>query len=98
MYKNIEVVNNKKQVLLRVKIDITDNMFLFIPEALDNRLSYLNSKILELRKNEITNYIDLDNHSKSIFKKSVEDKVRNLIYNEINGLIEKEGIKLYLVE
>lgn len=97
MYKNIELVNSKKRVLFKVKVNITSNMFLFIPEVIDSRLTYINNKLLNIRKQLMKEYLDNISHING-FENIIINITENLLLEEISKIKENEDIMLYLVK
>lgn len=99
----LTLVDNKKQDLLKVKVEISKNMFIVAPELISDRVCYLNNKIMTIRRDMIIEYLcycEYDRTDKGAYNLEVKvyNKIKDMLNREIHRLIEEDDIRYYLIE
>lgn len=97
------LVDNKRHTLLKVKVEISKNMFIVAPELVKGELLYLTKRIMNIRHIRMMEYLfycEYNNADEGVndLEKAVYNEIKDMLNYEIHRLNEEEGIHYYLIE
>jgi hypothetical protein len=92
----IALVDNKRNVMMEVKVEINKFVFIFAPEVKHNKFRFLERKIKNIREKYLELYLNnqgLDEQQETI----IIDEIRDIMNEEIKRIHITEGIMYYTV-
>lgn len=91
---NINVVDCKKKEIINIKIELSENMFIVVPEVLDHKFDYLKYRLMNLRKQYMDKYL-LDKSNYKTLEIMIYNEMKELLMNEMKNLYKNEGLMYY---
>lgn len=85
----ITLVDNKRNVMMEVKVEVNKRMFIFAPDIQNNKFNFLERKIKDIRKK----YVDL-----YLINKGLDEQYDEIIVNEIRDMLEDEIKRIHMTE
>lgn len=93
---NIKVVDCKRNVVITVKIDLTEHMYIVVPEIIDHKFDYMKYRLMNIRKKYMNLYLE----NKKLYKQYEQDlynDIREELINEMTYIYKTQGIMYYTI-
>ena len=91
---NINVVDCKKKEIINIKIELSENMFIVVPEVLDPKFNYLKYRLLNLRKEYMNKYL-ADKNNYKLLEQTIYNEMKELLMSEMKTIYKTEGLMYY---
>jgi hypothetical protein len=91
---NIKVVDCKRNVVITVKIDLTEHMYIVVPEIIDHKFDYMKYRIMNIRKKYMNLYLE----NKKLYKQYEQElynDIKEELINEMMYIHKTQGIMYY---
>ena len=92
----IALVDNKRNVMMDVKVEINKFVFIFAPDVKNNKFRVLERKVKNIREKYLELYLNnqgLDEHYEAV----IIDEIRDIMDDEIKRIHMTEGLMYYTV-
>ena len=91
---NIKVVDNKRNEIIRVDIDINVNIFVVAPFIINPKFNYLKNKLMKIRKKYLDMYLD-NKFRGNEYEIQIYNEMRDLLITEMERIHRTEGVMYY---
>lgn len=82
----ILLVDKKRNEMLNVKVEVTQNMFVVVPEIKNTKFNYMYHRLMGIRKKYLNMFV---NHQ------GLDEKYDEIIIAEIRDVLEKEAERIH---
>lgn len=86
------LVDNKGNEILNVKVDVTDKMFIVVPEITNPHFMYMQGRLMNIRKHHMNKYLE----TKEINESKIMEDMKLELEKEIKRIYNDLGIMLYI--
>ena len=99
----LQVVDYRKKLMMTFKVEITRNMFIVVPQAVDKRFEYLENRLRSLRTKFMVTYLCYQENDKTErgakeLELDIYETVKEELQKEFKQLFIDEGSMYYIVE
>ena len=91
---NIKVVDNKRNEIIRVDIDINVNIFVVAPFIINPKFNYLKNKLMKIRKKYLDMYLN-NKFRGNDYEIQIYNEIRDLLITEMERIHRIEGVMYY---
>ena len=95
--KIIKVVDCKNKEVIRIKIEIDKNMFIVVPDIVDNKFNYLGNKLMGVRHKYVQKYVNKNFLTYEELEYKIKDEMFNILTNECENLHRTDGVMYYTI-
>ena len=92
---NIKVLDNKKNELIKVKIDLNKNMYIVVPEIVNHRFDYMRPRLMDVRSMYLNMFLENNDMYKN-YEQAIYNEMKNVLLTEVKNIYENEGIMYYV--
>lgn len=86
------LVDNKGNEMLNVKVDVTDKMFIVVPEITNPHFMYMQNRLMNIRKQHMNKYLE----TKEINETKIMEDMKLELEKEIKRIYDELGIMFYI--
>lgn len=86
------LVDNKGNEMLNVKVDVTDKMFIVVPEITNPHFMYMQNRLMNIRKQHMNKYLE----TKEINETKIMEDMKLELEKEIKRIYNELGIMFYI--
>ena len=86
------LVDNKGNEMLNVKVDVTDKMFIVVPEITNPHFMYMQNRLMNIRKQHMNKYLE----TKEINESKIMEDMKLELEKEIKRIYDELGIIFYI--
>ena len=86
------LVDNKGNEMLNVKVDVTDKMFIVVPEITNPHFMYMQNRLMNIRKQHMNKYLE----TKEINETKIMEDMKLELEKEIKRIYNEQGIMFYI--
>ena len=86
------LVDNKGNEILNIKVDVTDKMFIVVPEIKNPHFMYMQGRLMNIRKQHMNKYLE----TKEINGSKIMEDMKLELEKEIKRIYNDLGIMLYI--
>ena len=86
------LVDNKGNEMLNVKVDVTDKMFIVVPEITNPHFMYMQNRLMNIRKQHMNKYLE----TKEINESKIMEDMKLELEKEIKRIYDELGIMFYI--
>lgn len=86
------LVDNKGNEMLNVKVDVTDKMFIVVPEITNPHFMYMQNRLMNIRKQHMNKYLE----TKEINESKIMEDMKLELEKEIKRIYNELGIMFYI--
>jgi hypothetical protein len=90
----IIVVDCKRNEMINVKVELSENMFVVVPEIVNHKFDYMKYKLMDIRKKYMNLYLE-NKGQYMIYEQQIYDEMKEVLINEMERLYRTEGVMYY---
>ena len=90
----INVVDCKKNEMINVKVELSEHMFVVVPEIVNHKFDYMKYKLMDIRKKYMNLYLE-NKGNYMIYEQQIYDEMKETLINEMERLYRTEGVMYY---
>lgn len=91
----IRLIDNKRNEMLNIKIDLNDKMFIVVPTITNSKFEYMRQRLMTVRKNNMDIYLKEPMSYEMVELKLVKEMTK-ILEEEIKHIRENMGISYYI--
>ena len=91
---NIVVVDCKRNEMIKVKVELSEQMFIVVPEIVDSKFNYLKQRLLDVRKKYMNLYLE-NKHNYNQYENQIYEEMKELLIKEMESIHRTKGIMYY---
>ena len=90
----INVVDCKKNEMINVKVELSEHMFVVVPEIVNHKFDYMKYRLMDIRKKYMNLYLE-NKGQYMVYEQQIYDKMKEVLINEMERLYRTEGVMYY---
>ena len=90
----IVVVDCKRNEVLKVKVELSELMFLVVPEIINPKFNYMRYRLMDIRKKFMNMYLQ-DKSNYAYYEGQLYKEMKEVIIKEMENIYRTEGIMYY---
>jgi hypothetical protein len=90
----INVVDCKKNEVINVKVELSERMFVVVPEIVNHKFDYMKYKLMDIRKKYLNLYLE-NKGQYMVYEQQIYDEIKETLINEMERLYRTEGVMYY---
>lgn len=90
----IVVVDCKRNEVLKVKVELSELMFLVVPEIINPKFNYMRYRLMDIRKKFMNMYLQ-DKSNYAYYEGQIYKEMKEVIIKEMETIYRTEGIMYY---
>lgn len=90
----IVVVDCKRNEVLKVKVELSELMFLVVPEIINPKFNYMRYRLMDIRKKFMNMYLQ-DKSNYAYYEGQIYKEMKEVIIKEMENIYRTEGIMYY---
>ena len=90
----IIVVDCKRNEMINVKVELSEHMFIVVPEIVNHKFDYMKYKLMDIRKKYMNLYLE-NKGNYMIYEQQIYDEMKETLINEMERLYRTEGVMYY---
>lgn len=90
----IIVVDCKRNEMINVKVELSENMFVVVPEIVNHKFDYMKYKLMDIRKKYMNLYLE-NKGQYMVYEQQIYDEMKEVLINEMENIYRSEGIMYY---
>ena len=90
----IVVVDCKRNEVLKVKVELSELMFLVVPEIINPKFNYIRYRLMDIRKKFMNMYLQ-DKSNYAYYEGQVYKEMKEVIIKEMETIYKTEGTMYY---
>ena len=92
----IVVVDCKRNEVLKVKVELSELMFLVVPEIINPKFNYMRYRLMDIRKKFMNMYLQ-DKSNYAYYEGQIYKEMKEVIIKEMENIYRTEGIMYYTI-
>lgn len=90
----INVVDCKRNEMIKVKVELSENMFVVVPEIVNHKFDYMKYRLMDIRKKYMSLYLE-NKGQYMVYEQQIYDEMKEVLINEMERLYRTEGVMYY---
>lgn len=90
----IVVVDCKRNEVLKIKVELSELMFLVVPEIINPKFNYIRYRLMDIRKKFMNMYLQ-DKSNYAYYEGQIYKEMKEVIIKEMETIYRTEGIMYY---
>lgn len=90
----INVVDCKRNEMINVKVELSENMFVVVPEIVNHKFDYMKYKLMDIRKKYMNLYLE-NKGQYMVYEQQIYDEIKEILINEMERIYKTEGVMYY---
>ena len=90
----IEVVDCKRNIMINVKVELSEHMFIVAPEIFNHKFDYIRYILMNIRKEYMNKYLE-NKANYMILEKQIYNEMKETLITEMENIYRTEGIMYY---
>ena len=90
----IVVVDCKRNEVLKVKVEVSELMFLVVPEIINPKFNYMRYRLMDIRKKFMNMYLQ-DKSKYAYYEGQIYKEMKEVRIKEMENIYRTEGIMYY---
>ena len=90
----INVVDCKRNEMINVKVELSENIFVVVPEIVNHKFDYMKYKLMDIRKKYMNLYLE-NKGQYMVYEQQIYDEMKEVLINEMERLYRTEGVMYY---
>ena len=90
----INVVDCKRNEMINVKVELSENMFVVVPEIVNHKFDYMKYKLMDIRKKYMDLYLENKGQYK-VYEQQIYDEIKETLIKEMERIYKTEGVMYY---
>ena len=90
----IVVVDCKRNEVLKVKVELSELIFLVVPEIINPKFNYMRYRLMDIRKKFMNMYLQ-DKSNYAYYEGQIYKEMKEVIIKEMENIYRTEGIMYY---
>ena len=92
----INVVDCKRNEMISVKVELSEHMFVVVPEIVNHKFDYMRYRLMDIRKKYMNLYLE-NKGQYMVYEQQIYDEMKEVLITEAKRIYETEGIMYYTV-
>lgn len=90
----INVVDCKRNEMINVKIELSEHMFVVVPEIVNHKFDYMKYRLMDIRKKYMDLYLENKGQYK-VYEQQIYDEIKETLIKEMERIYKTEGVMHY---
>jgi hypothetical protein len=90
----INVVDCKRNEMINVKIELSEHMFVVVPEIVNHKFDYMKYRLMDIRKKYMDLYLENKGQYK-VYEQQIYDEIKETLIKEMERIYKTEGVMYY---
>jgi hypothetical protein len=90
----INVVDCKRNEMINVKVELSEHMFIVVPEIVNHKFDYMKYKLMDIRKKYMDLYLENKGQYK-VYEQQIYDEIKETLIKEMERIYKTEGVMYY---
>lgn len=91
---NINVVDCKRNKVINVKIELSEQMFIVAPEIVNPKFNYMRQRLMDIRKKYMNLYLE-NTQNYMVYENQLYNEMKDMLIKEMENIYRTEGIMYY---
>ena len=91
---NINVVDCKRNKVINVKIELSEQTFIVSPEIVNPKFNYMRQRLMDIRKKYMNLYLE-NTQNYMIYENQLYNEMKDMLIKEMENIYRTEGIMYY---
>ena len=91
---NINVVDCKRNKVINVKIELSEQMFIVAPEIVNPKFNYMRQRLMDIRKKYMKLYLE-NTQNYMVYENQLYNEMKDMLIKEMENIYRTEGIMYY---
>jgi hypothetical protein len=91
---NINVVDCKRNEVINVKIEVSEQMFIVAPEIINPKFNYMRQRLMDIRKKYMNLYLE-NTQNYMVYENQLYNEMKDMLIKEMENIYRTEGIMYY---
>lgn len=90
----INVVDCKRNEMINVKVELSEHMFVVVPEIVNHKFDYMKYRLMDIRKKYMDLYLENKGQYK-VYEQQIYDEIKETLIKEMERIYKTEGVMYY---
>lgn len=90
----INVVDCKRNEMINVKVELSEHMFIVVPEIVNHKFDYMKYRLMDIRKKYMDLYLENKGQYK-VYEQQIYDEIKETLIKEMERIYKTEGVMYY---
>ena len=91
---NIIVVDCKRNKVINVKIELSEQTFIVSPEIVNPKFNYMRQRLMDVRKKYMNLYLE-NTQNYMVYENQLYNEMKDMLIKEMENIYRTEGIMYY---
>ena len=92
----IKFVDCKNNEMINVKVEVSEYMYVVVPEILDHKFDYIRPRLMDVRAKYMKLFLENTGLCKA-YEKKIYDEMKEVLITEAENIHRTEGIMYYTI-
>ena len=90
----INVVDCKRNKVINVKIELSEQTFIVSPEIVNPKFNYMRQRLMDIRKKYMNLYLE-NTQNYMVYENQLYNEMKDMLIKEMENIYRTEGIMYY---